>query len=98
MFSSAQPSLLRSVEESRETYRGDLPGQIDILGQLHLALLQWTLKISLSNRVAAVCLLVDERDETVFDLEMHHEAFTDFFLEVACSGDGKFLAPGFPCK
>jgi len=72
--------------------RRDLPGQIDILGQLHLALLEWTLKISLSNCVAAVCLLVDERDETVFDLEMHHEAFTDFFLEVACSGDGKFLA------
>lgn len=74
------------------TYRRNLPGQINILGQAHLALVEGALKVSLLNRVAAICVLVDERDESVLDLEVHLEAFADFLLEVAGSLDAELLA------
>lgn len=68
-------------------YRGDLLGQIDVLGQLHLALLERARQVCLLNGLAQVGLLVDKRDEAVFDLEMHLRALFDTLFEVARSFD-----------
>lgn len=42
-----------------EAYRRDLLGKVDVLGELHLALLQRALQVSLLDRVASVGVLVD---------------------------------------
>ena len=71
---------------------GNLAGQVDVLGEGHLALLERTLEICLANRVAAIGLLVDEGDEAVLDLEMHLEALLNLVLEVTAGLDGESLA------
>lgn len=65
------------------TYRRNLPGQIDILGQAQLALLQRALEIRLLNRVARIALLVDQGDQAVLDLQVHLRALANLLLEVA---------------
>ena len=80
-------SIISAVCRFENTHRRDLPGQIDILGQAHLALLERAVEISLLDRVAAVCVLVDERDEAVLDLEMHLEALADLLFKVTCCLD-----------
>ncbi len=64
-------------------YRRDLPGKIDVFCQIHLALLERAVEISFSDSITAICLLVDQGDEAVFDLKVHREAFFDLVLEVA---------------
>lgn len=90
--SSLAHDRLTLPTRARKTYWGDLPGQIDILCQLHLALLERTLEISLADRFAAIRLLVDERNEAVFNLKVHLETLADFLLEVAGGGNREFLA------
>lgn len=74
------------------TYRRNLLWQVDILGELHLALLQWALEVRLANGVASIRLLVDECNQAVFDLEVHLEALANLLLEVACCLDAELLA------
>jgi hypothetical protein len=73
------------------TYRRNLPGDVDVLGERHLALVERALEVRLANRVAAVGLLVDEGDEPVLDLQVHHEALLDLVLEGARGLDGELL-------
>lgn len=73
-------------------YRRNLLGDIDVLGQLHLALLDRTCHVGFLDRFAEVGFLVDERDEAVFDLEVHLRAFVDRFLELARGRDAEGLS------
>ena len=75
-----------------ETYRRNLPGQINVLGQAHLALLERALEVTLLYRFATIRVLVDECDEAVLDLQVHLETLTDLLLEVACGLDAELLA------
>ena len=74
------------------TYRRNLPRQLNILSQAELALLQRALEIRLLDRVARVALLVDQRDQSVLDLEMHLGALADLFLEIARRLDSQLLS------
>lgn len=65
------------------TYRRNLPGNINILADGPLALFNRAVEIGLAHCVAAVGVLVDERDEAVFDLEVHLEAFFEGLFEIA---------------
>lgn len=78
----------------RSTYRWDLSRQINILGHAHIALLERTLQVRLANRVAPVCLLVDERDEPVLDLQVHLEALLDRLVDGAAGFDAELGAAG----
>ena len=53
------------------TYRWNLAGQINVLGQAHLALLERAFQVRLANRLTQVRGLVNQSDQAVFDLEMH---------------------------
>lgn len=86
------PSSPALSTSSANTYRRNLPGQINILGQAQLALLERALEIRLLNGVTRIALLVDQRDQTVLDLQMHFGALADFLLEVTGCLDGELLA------
>ena len=89
-----QDKQTRHVKTRRAcTYRRNLPRQLNILSQAELALLQRTLEIRLLNRVARVALLVDQRDQSVLDLEMHLGALADLFLEIARRLDSQLGSP-----
>jgi hypothetical protein len=74
------------------TYRRDFPRQLNILGHAHLALVERALEVCLANRLAAVCLLIDQSDQAVLYLEVHLKAFLDLVLEVAARLDAELLA------
>lgn len=74
------------------TYRRNLPGQADVLGEGHLALVQRALEVCLADGVASVGVLVDEGDEAVLDLQVHREALLDLLLEVTRRLDGERFA------
>jgi hypothetical protein len=80
-----------SFPSKLETYRRNLPGQINVLCQAHLALLKRALEVSLLDRFATVRILVDECDEAVLDLQVHLETLTNFLLEVASGLDAELL-------
>ena len=71
---------------------GDLLGQVDFLGELHVALLQGTLEIDFVGVVAQLNFLVEDADETVFDLEVDLGAFFNVAGEVAGALDGEWCA------
>jgi hypothetical protein len=71
------------ISQHRVLARWDLSGQIDVLCQAHLAFFEGALEVAFLDGFASVGVLVDERDEPVFDLEVHFEAFGDFLLEVS---------------
>lgn len=73
------------------TYGRNFTGKFHVLGQGHLALLERALEISLANCLAAVCLLVDEGNQPVFDLEVHLEALANLLFEVTGRLDAKRL-------
>ena len=85
-------SIIITLCRVASTHRRNLPGQIDILGQAHLAFFERAVEISLLNRVAAICVLVDERDEPVLDLEVHLEALADLLFEITCCFNRERLA------
>lgn len=90
LYHTLAPQFTRySVDE---TYRWDFLGKIDILGQLHLSLIKRALHIHILERIAEVGILVDERDESVFDLEVDFCALFHYFLEVALGFDGQGTA------
>lgn len=75
-----------------EAHRRNLPGQIDVLGQAHLAFLERAVKVSLLDSLTSICVLVDERDDAILDLKVHGETLANFLLEVARGLDAKCLA------
>jgi hypothetical protein len=73
---------------------GDLRWDLNALGQLHRALLQRTAQVDVADLVAEVGLLLDQRDQAVFDLEEDFGAGFDIFGEGADGGDGEVGAWG----
>jgi hypothetical protein len=80
------------ISRNGRTYWRNLTRQLDIFRQLQLSLLEWTLQINLFDLFAQVCFLVDECDESIFDLQMDLRAFFDVCGEVALGRDGEGLA------
>lgn len=72
--------------------RRDLRRQIDILLEHGLALLERAVEIDVLDLVAEIGFLVDERDESVFDLEVHFCAVFDPLFEGAGCGDDEGFA------
>ena len=79
--------------ENDTTYRRNLGRDIDVLGELHLALLQRALQVCLLHGLARVGVLVDESNVlVVLDDEMRLGAILDLLLEVALGDNAKSLA------
>lgn len=70
----------------------DLLGQLDVLGQGELALLEWALKVDVLDLVAKVGSLPDDGDQAVLDLQVHLGAVFDIFRQVAAGGDAEGCA------
>lgn len=67
--------------------RRDLLGQIDALGQLEFALLQWALEFKILDILAKISGHADDGDQTVFDLQVNLCTVLDVFLEIAGCDD-----------
>jgi hypothetical protein len=81
--------LRKHIRKHSVLPRRDLRRQIDILSQAHLALLQGAFEVAFLDGVAPVGVLVDQSDESVFDLEVHFETFADFLREGTAGFDGE---------
>lgn len=77
-----------------DAYRRDLLGKVNILGELHLALLERTFQVCFLDRLARIRILVDQSNEIVVsDRKVHLGALFDLLLEVSLGGNAKSLAP-----
>ena len=72
------------VGGEQNTYRWDLLGQINRLGDGDLALLDRAIEVDVLHLLAEVGLRVDEADVAVLDLQQHVCAIYDVFFH--CSG------------
>jgi len=70
----------------------DLLGQLDSLGECHLAFLQRTAEIDLVDLFAEIDFLVEDADEAVLDLDVDFCAFFDVLGKRALSGDDEVVA------
>lgn len=70
------------------TYRRYLLGDIDVLGQRHFALLDRARQICLLHRLAQIRFLVDQSNESIFDLKVHLGALVDRVFQLARGCDG----------
>lgn len=70
----------------------DLLGELDVLGQGGLALLERALKVDVLDLAAEVGVLPNDGDQAVLDLQVHLGAIFDVFREVAASDDAEGLA------
>jgi hypothetical protein len=68
---------------------GHLRWDLDVLRELHRALLQRTAQVDVADLVAEVGLLPDERNQAVFDVEQDFGTGLDVFGEGAGGGDGE---------
>lgn len=75
-----------------EAYRRDLLGQVDVLGQLEIALLKRALEVDLLDVVAQRSLLLDEGDQTVLDLQADLGTILDLLRERAARLDAEGIA------
>jgi hypothetical protein len=85
-------SAASHIQRDGGMYRRDLPGDVDVLGERHLSLVERALEVRFANRVAAVGFLVNEGDEPVLDLQVHLEALLDLVLEGARGLDRELLS------
>lgn len=83
---SAHCSLLLFKQQ---TYRRNLLGKINILGQLHGTLLQRTLEIDILEVVAQVGFLVDDANQAILDLQVHLCALLNVLGQNARGLDGQ---------
>jgi len=70
----------------------DLLGELDVLGQGELALLERALEVDVLDLGAEVGILPDDGDQAVLDLQVHLGAIFDVLREVAASDDAEGLA------
>lgn len=66
--------------------------QVDLLGQRHLALLQWAAEIDLFQLIAEIDMLVQYRDQAIFDSQENVGPFLDRFVQGPFSFDEKGFA------
>jgi hypothetical protein len=77
-----------------EAYWRDLLGKVDVLGELHLALLERALQVCLLHRLARVGILVNQGNQVVIsDRKVHLGALLDILVEFALGRDAECLAP-----
>lgn len=81
--------LGRDVGEDSVLSGRDLLGQLDVLGQGGLALLDRALEVDVLDLAAEVGGLLDDGDQAVLDLQVHLGAFFDVFGEVTAGGDAE---------
>jgi hypothetical protein len=67
----------------------DLLGELDVLGQRGLALLDRALEVHVLDLVAKVGGLLDDGDQAILDLQVHLGAFFDICREVTAGGDAE---------
>jgi hypothetical protein len=67
--------------------RWNLLRQIDALGQLEFALLQWALEFKILDILAKISGHADNSDQAVFDLQVNLCTVLDIFLEIAGCDD-----------
>ena len=70
----------------------DLLGELDVLGQGGLALLERALEVDVLDLAAEVGVLPNDGDQAVLDLQVHLGAIFDVFREVTASDDAEGLA------
>ena len=80
------------------TYRWDLLGEINILGQRQITLVKRALKVNVGDCLTEVGILVDQGDESVFDRKMSFGAFLNFLLQVALCFDCEGLSTMIACQ
>jgi hypothetical protein len=78
-----------NVCENGVLSRRDLLGELDVLGQRGLALLDRALEVDVLDLVAKVGGLLDDGDQAVLDLQVHLGAFFDICREVTAGGDAE---------
>lgn len=79
--------------ESSQTYRRDLGGEADGLGDGEVTLLDRALEVDVGNLLAEVGGRADEADEAVFDLEADVRALLDVLGCLSRGLDDELLAP-----
>jgi hypothetical protein len=79
-------------ELERPTYRRNMRRQINLLSQRHIAFLQGTLEIDILDLFAEIGGLLDQGDETVFNLQSDISAFLHPVLQVTLGIDSESLA------
>ena len=72
--------------------RRDLLGQLDVLLEREVALLQRALEVDVLDRVAEVGRVLEDGDEAVFDLQVHFGALGDVLVQGAGGGYGEGFA------
>lgn len=72
-------------------YRRDLLGQIHLLLQNHLALLQWALEIHVLDLVTEIDCLLDQGDETPFDNQVDGSTLLNGIVQKTAGPDGQGL-------
>jgi hypothetical protein len=70
----------------------DLLGELDVLGQGELALLERALEVDVLDLSAEVGVLPDDGDQAVLDLQVHLGAIFNVLREVTASDDAEGLA------
>lgn len=73
-------------------YRRNMRRQINLLSQSHLAFLQGALEVHILDLFAEIGGLLDQGNETIFNLKSDISAFLHPFLQVATGIDRESLA------
>lgn len=73
------------------TYRWDLLGQLDLLLQDHVTLLQRAVEVNILDLLAEIGGLSDERDQTILDFQENGSTLLDSFAQGTRSLNGKSL-------
>lgn len=86
-------SFLPNNQIQREsTYRWDLIGQINLLGQGHGTLLQRALEIDILDLLTQIDLLLQQGNQAPFNLQEHRSALLDGIAQGTFCFDGEGLA------
>jgi hypothetical protein len=75
----------------------NLLGELDVLGQRGLALLDRALEVDVLDGIAEVGSLLDDGNQAILDLQVHLGAVFDVLREVAAGSDAEDLAAVSSC-
>lgn len=87
--------LRKHVRQHGVLARRNLLRQVNLLGQLRVALLERAVEIHVLDLIAQIRFLIYERYQAVFDLQVDFGASSDVFLEGAGGDDGEGFATTF---
>lgn len=81
-----------SVFMVSETYRRDLTGQVDLLCQDQIALVQGAFEVNIGKLIAEIGLLPDQSNQTIFDLEQNVSTLLNRLLQCTTGLDRESMA------